>query len=230
MAAALVFVGIWLYGGNDSHHSGFSGGGGYSFPETDAIMDSDSEPEATASADEQTTEEEESIPDSEESSVSQETPAAQESEPAIDVSGDEFGFRYGVSDIINNPSYSRFNSQNYSFYCDLPAHFYRVEGSNLWRSPDDTAQVELIAYVNENGLTPKQALDQYITEIGGSVFYSDTGTDWFAVSLSRDGIEYYEKCFVDDYIRAFEFICPHEYIKIYSGYIEHMEKNFKRTE
>ena len=247
ISIAMILTGVWMYGDNTSEGGSFGSGGGYASAESISQADPEDGSEAAVGSgtesDSETVDngksdssegspDEPSVSGTESSgnSGSRQPAVIEGSEQEIETGGDEYGFQYGRSSNISRmPSYFRFTSEKYGFWCDLPDSFFRIEGSNIWRASDDTAQMELIAYVNEYGLTPRQALDQYISEIGGPVFYSDTGSDWFAVSLSRDGIEYYKKCFVDDYIRAFEFITPHEYIDIYSGYITHIEKNFKRT-
>ncbi len=137
-----------------------------------------------------------------------------------------------TSKLVANPKYEIMENSAWDYYCAVPDHFEETTGpeSNAYYLTDGTAEMSVGAKNNYSKLSVQGALDKYIGETGGAVTYSATGDDWYAVSVTKDGMVYYRKCFVDEYIRAFSFKFPEEYLDIYDDYIEYIEDNFKRTD
>ena len=144
---------------------------------------------------------------------------------------EEFDFRYGVTDIIENPEYKMISNSKYEYYCHVPSHFVADHDLDRVRyySPDHTAVMEIVSYINTENKTAKEALNERIAALGGEVSYSASGETWFAVAIRKNGNSYYTKGFVDKYVREFIFDFPTEY-EIYREYVEYMEDNFKRTD
>jgi len=144
---------------------------------------------------------------------------------------EDFDFRFGATGIVTNPDYQMIYDNNYSFYCYVPSHFLKYEtlGGVRYYAPDKTAVLDITAYINSANRTPKELLDARIAELGGEVTYSASGDTWFAVSIRKNGVSYYTKCFVDHYVREFRFNFPTEY-EMYRDYVEYIEDHFKRTD
>lgn len=114
----------------------------------------------------------------------------------------------------------------------IRSHFVKDDTSDniTYYSPDKTAVMEIIASDNASNKSVTDVMNGYIASIDGEVTYSASGETWFAVSMRKDGVAYYIKGFVDNYIREFTFDFPSEYLDVYDDYIEHIEDNFKRTD
>lgn len=143
---------------------------------------------------------------------------------------EQFSYAYNQDNINENPTYKRVEDSQYSYYCAVPMHFIEDIEGRQYRAPDNTAIMKIIADNNRSNMTVEQAMNEYISEVGGTVTYSAKGDTWFAVSMEKDGIAYYMKGFVDHYIREFSFSFPTEYLGIYDIYINYIEDNFKRTD
>lgn len=145
-------------------------------------------------------------------------------------------FVYGVSssEFDLYPTYTRVSNSAYSWYCDIPDNFEQyVYGSQpCYRAMDGTAIMRIEARPNDYGDTVEEVRADYINSMNGVDQLKAKGSDWFASSFTVNGITYYKKCYVDHYIRSFEFVFPKEYLDmhVYDEYIEHIEDNFKRTD
>ncbi len=196
-------------------------------------------PAETESVSKETKEPEDSdIPEApkkpEKSEMPEETEEPEESEKPVNThkTGEEkgeFPYRFNEYAIIEYPTYTRIYNDDYSYYCAVPDHF-RILSDGIYYAPDNTALMTITADVNFEALSTEQVMYRYIAEIGGKVSYSATGDEWFALSMEKDGISYYRKCYVDHYIRAFSFSFPDEYLDIYDKYINYIEDNFRRTD
>lgn len=129
--------------------------------------------------------------------------------------------------INKSPRYQGMQNYEYSYYYVVPEHFVQV--NNEYYAPDNTAKINYYAAAND-GVTSTEALNSFISAIGGTVTYSAKGSDWFAVTVEKDGVIYYRKGFTDQYIREFTFVYPSVYTDVYDGYINVIEDNFKRTD
>ncbi len=143
-----------------------------------------------------------------------------------------FGFAYGVTSLNTNPTYGR--STENLYYCDIPDNFMYLEtvgsGNNITKSyapTNQTALMQLVVQENTAGDDVTTVKNRFWTDVGGTVTYSPSGDDWFAMSIENGDDCYYIKGFVDDYIREFIFCFPKEYMDVYSGYVEHIEDNYK---
>ncbi len=129
--------------------------------------------------------------------------------------------------------YNPIRVDTYSFEAIVPADFVCTAEGDGWVTyvaSDNTARMMLYGQDNYYGYTVEQELERYKNEIGGTVTYEASGKTWFAVSIEVDGICYYRKCFVDHYIRTFDFVCMHEHLDIYDEYINEIEDNFRRLD
>lgn len=100
----------------------------------------------------------------------------------------------------------------------------------MYQPYDNSAVMEINAYSNTYNMSVQEAMNSYISLIDGTVKYSANGDTWFALSIQKDGVDYYIKCFVDHYIRYFTFSFPDQYLDVYEPYINYIEDNFKRTD
>ncbi len=143
---------------------------------------------------------------------------------------DEFSYTFNQENITESPTYTRIENSEYSYYCAVPKHFIEDVAGKVYRAPDNTALMDIRSKSNTSNMTVEQAMNEYISEIDGTVTYSASGDTWFAVSIEKDGIAYYMKGFVDHYIREFTFSFPTKYLDVYDVYINYIEDNFKRTD
>ncbi len=152
----------------------------------------------------------------------------------VDADPEKFGlinFAYNKSSVASIPSYSRLVNDTCLYYCDYPRDFTHSQQANMevFTSPDNTAVMKVYARKNSYNQTVKGEYNSTVNAIGGTIEYSSSGDDWYAVSITKNGIAYYVKGYVDEYIREFIFYFHNEYLDFYDEYIEHIEDNFKRT-
>jgi len=150
--------------------------------------------------------------------------------PSNEFSEENFEFVYGKQNILTDPTYKRVDNTRYSFYYSVPTHFIKDTYEEIYYAPDKTAKMKVVLMSNDTGRSLSSVMNEYINGIGGDVTYSANGETWFALSITSNGNSYYIKGFVDHYVRAFIFSCPKEYVDIYSGYINYIEGNSKRTD
>ncbi|MBO5007933.1 MAG: zinc ribbon domain-containing protein [Clostridia bacterium] len=144
-----------------------------------------------------------------------------------------FGFAYGVAIEDTKRDYTTLTSRDYSYKCDFPSDFeYEFDDGEEIRyaAADNTAYMDIGAGENLLGLTASEVKANTQANVDGTVTYEAIGDDWYAMSIEKDGVSYYQKCFVDEYIRYFEVVCPTEYVDVYDDYITEIEATFKRTE
>ena len=144
------------------------------------------------------------------------------------------GYNFGLNPygLNQSPTYTKISNSSYSFYCYVPTHFTCTSSTlpMVYHAPDNSAKMEIDAYYNSYNMSVQEAMNSYISLIGGTVKYSANGDTWFALSIQKDGVDYYIKCFVDHYIRYFTFSFPDQYLDTYELYINYIEDNFKRTD
>ncbi len=144
-----------------------------------------------------------------------------------------FDFAYGVTIDETEPTYTTLTSRDFSYKCDFPSNFeFKFDNGEEIRyaAADNTAYMDIGAKDNDLNLTVSDVKANTVAAVGGTVSYEASGDDWFAMSIEKDGTAYYQKCFVDEYIRYFEVVFPTEYVDVYDDYITDIEAAFKRTE
>lgn len=167
------------------------------------------------------------------------TPPRKTSEPSniriTETVPDKFGainYTRSKDYVSSTEAYQRMINDTYHYYCDYPSDFVHTRGDNMeiFTAPDQTAVMKVYSATNAAGQTRDSEMQSIINQLGGTVEYSATGNEWFAVSITSNHICYYVKGYVDDYIREFIFYFPEEYLTFYDSYIEHIEANFRRTD
>lgn len=140
--------------------------------------------------------------------------------------------------VVLNPSYTVYTDNEYSFVCPYPSHFLKKQGFDddtlrlYLEAPTGTASMSINAVENFDGLSVDEVMEFAIKSFGGEVSYKASGDTWFALSMKKNDVYCYRKCFVDgNYIRYFDFRCSKaELDSGYTKYIEYIEKNFRRTD
>ena len=132
--------------------------------------------------------------------------------------------------------YSEYHNDEYAYKYNIPNSFGIEEShsnshfaESRYTTPDGTAYIDMGAKRNNTELSLQTVLDGTIDSLGGSAEYETSGNDWFAIRVQKNGIVYYQKCYVDEYIRYFEMVYPSEYSNIYDNYINEIESGFSRV-
>jgi hypothetical protein len=159
--------------------------------------------------------------------------ATMEGEPGkIDRDAD-FDFAYGLNPGNADRSYTTLTNGDLSYKCALPSDFkFKSDSGDRLRyvAKDKTAYIDIGGVKNGNKLSTQAVMANAKSDIGGTTVYESSGDDWFAVNMEKDGICYYQMCYVDEYIRYFEMVFPKEYADAYETYVEEISDSFVRTE
>lgn len=142
--------------------------------------------------------------------------------------------RERVEAVPQNPLYVRHENEEYGFSCIFPKHFIVDPNHSalpyIMTSPEGTAK-EIMNAERAAGNTPKRALEGYIASIGGVVSFSNSGDDFYVVSITNGNTGYYKYCkFVNGIMYSFEFINPVIQNDAYSQYIETIYDGFTVNE
>ena len=144
-----------------------------------------------------------------------------------------FEFKYGLNPGNSDRTYSTITSTDFSYKCALPSDFkFKKDFGDRQRyvAKDKSAYIDIGAVKNSNKLSVDAVLANTKSDIGGNSLHDSLGEDWFALSMEKDGICYYQMCYVDEYIRYFEMVFPKEYTDAYELYVEEISDSFVRTE
>ncbi len=156
-----------------------------------------------------------------------------EGEPGKTDRGDDFDFAYGLNPGNADRSYTTLTNGDLSYKCALPSDFkFKSDSGDSLRyvAKDKTAYIDIGGVKNGNKLSVQDVMANTKSDIGGATVYESKGDDWFAVNMEKDGICYYQMCYVDEYIRYFEMVFPKEYTEAYEAYVEEISDSFVRTE
>lgn len=163
-----------------------------------------------------------------------ETEIPDEPAPTPEPINNDFVYGRPQSSFNLNPTYTRIYSNGYHWYCDIPDNFDQTEFGvdPAFEAKDGTAKMKIESKSNVYNKTLNEVRTEYLNDMNGVDVLKLSGNDWFAASFVVDGVAYYKKCYVDHYIRSFEFSFPKEYLDmgVYNDYIEHIEENFRRTD
>lgn len=129
-----------------------------------------------------------------------------------------------------NPSthvytYSTYTDNDYSFKCDYPINFTpTIVDSNFYRytltSPDGQGSLYICATSNNNGRTPSKVIDNFISSYGGTVDYTNSGSDWCVIRTKANGKYHYGYFkMTNGYIRGFEMHFPASQFDSYDKYV-----------
>lgn len=147
-----------------------------------------------------------------------------------------YNFDYGViftDETSYTAQYQLHRDDKYGYECPVPQNFVLKSNNNVetrYIPDDNTAYMDVGCMENDGGLSADDIMTNTIEEIDGLVTYESGGRDWYAISVEKDGVVYYQKCFVDDdNIIYFEFVCPGEYTDVYQQCIDDIESDFYRT-
>ncbi|MCH5211505.1 MAG: hypothetical protein J1G06_00675 [Oscillospiraceae bacterium] len=143
-----------------------------------------------------------------------------------------FNFAYNQS-ISPNPTYTKMYNNKYSYSCDIPDSFVREDYTNercSYRAGNNSAIIILSANYNSERKNMLDIKREYIMKNGGSVEYESDNDGWFVVSTNKNGMVYYYKCYVGNYIRSLEMVYPYEYLEDYNDYVTRLSKNFQITD
>lgn len=175
---------------------------------------------------EQKDKEEEEKEDEKEETTMEGEPGKTEAETGID-------FAYGLNPGNADRSYTTLTNADLNYKCALPSDFkFKSDSGDRLRyvAKDKTAYIDIGGVKNGNKLTTQTVMENTKSDIGGTTVYESSGDDWFAVNMEKDGICYYQMCYVDEYIRYFEMVFPKEYTEAYEAYVEEISDSFVRTE
>ncbi len=172
--------------------------------------------------------EKDDAPDTEESSSKSIEPF----EPKIDLGYD---FAEGVeiaADVSSDRKYTQYQDDKYSFQCDIP-EIFKIEFSGRsevrYSAEDGTAYMDIGALKNTKGWSSENIKDAVADELGGDVEYETDGDDFFVVEAEKNGIFYYQKCYVtEDSICYVEFVFPVEYKSGYEDFASEVGASFKQ--
>ncbi len=151
----------------------------------------------------------------------------------------DYDFDFSFGEELNPDDYAEkrymiHNDSKYCFECDVPLGFeydFSDDVESRYKASDNTAYMDIGAYYNDALLTVDNVMKNTMDNIDGTLTFKNNGADWFAMIIEKNGVVYYQKCFVNsDYIRYFEFVYPEEYSSIYEGYITDIAANYKRTD
>lgn len=192
-------------------------------PDTNVQMDSEEPTAYTPSVSEPAHEEETEKPEEGESV------AAETEERGIRIDTG-FGFAFGETIEAMPLSYRTLKSADYNYECDLPEEFKFVfdsDGEIRYAAKDNTAYMDIGAFANESSLTAADVKSKAKRDAGGSVTHETDGDGWFSMTIVRDGVSYYQKCYADDeYIRYVEIVYPTEYGSVYGDCVNDIEASF----
>ncbi len=196
--------------------------GGNKEPQVDdSVVYTDSTPSQTDSDTDENVEEDMEKPEEGES-------VGVEDEESVGIKIDKgFGFATGVAIESTAIEYKTLSGSEY--VCDIPSVFRFVSdnGEEIRYAPEDkTAYMDIATLKNTMSLS--ELMDKTASEIGGSVKHKERGEDYFVMSIESNGVIYYQKCYVGDYITYLEVVYPAEYDDVYSVYIADMEKSFEK--
>ncbi len=122
------------------------------------------------------------------------------------------------------------NNEHY-FICKVPENFENTSasGKETRFSPEDnTAYMDIGAMENSEEWTPEEVKDAVVDSLGGGVEYETDPAGWFVVRLDKNGVSYYQKCYVNqDSVYYMEFVYPIEYADVYDDYLKEIEASFK---
>ncbi len=145
----------------------------------------------------------------------------------------DFEFAYGLTPGNADRSYTTLTNGDFNYKCALPSDFkFKNDFGDRLRyvAKDKSAYIDIGAMKNSNKLSADEVLANTKSDIGGVNLYDTLGEDWFALNMEKDGICYYQMCYVDEYIRYFEMAFPKEYTDAYELYVEEISDSFVRTE
>ncbi len=147
-----------------------------------------------------------------------------------------YNFDYDVvfeDEASYTAEYQLHRDDKYGYECPVPQNFAlkaKDKTETRYAPYDNTAYMDVGCMENDGGLLADDIMINTIDEIDGLVTYESGGRDWYAISVEKDGVVYYQKCFVDDdNIIYFEFVFPGEYLDVYQQYIDDIESDFYKT-
>lgn len=144
-----------------------------------------------------------------------------------------FDFALGCTLASSELSYKTLKNTELGYSCAIPSSFkfvYDNEGEIRYRAEDNTAYVDVGAFVNDDNSTIDQIKSAIKEKLGGTIQREENGDGWFIMTTKSNGVIYYIKCFAGENIKYVEFVSPAQYKDVYDVFISDMEPMFKSLE
>ena len=143
-------------------------------------------------------------------------------------SGGSAGGYQASGGAVSNPRFYSYIDNEYRFSCEYPAHFEAATGTSKfvrssYKSPDNTATLNICATNNSTGRSAKKVQDNFKSSYPGTVDYENIGSDWCVCRTYKNGIYHYGYFSLKNgMIRGFEMHFDGAYFRTYETYVNYI--------
>lgn len=141
------------------------------------------------------------------------------------------GFSFKTDAVIESADADYNTLKGSDYRCDVPSGFefvYDSDGEIRYAEKNGTAYMDIGITENTDAVSMDEIKSKALSDIGGSVLSSDSGDNWYSVTVEKGSVIYHHKCIVNGGTVVYcELVYPSVYDELYRVYIEDIYSSFE---